>query len=68
VPLLFIDSKGDTPYSDDARNMFKAAPSKDKHLTIVPGDAHGIAILDQPTGPAIRALILRFLQQHWARA
>jgi esterase/lipase len=67
LPLLFIDSKDDTPYSDDARSMFKAAASKDKHLKIVPGDAHGIDILSEPVGPAIRTMILRFIRHHWSK-
>lgn len=64
IPLLFIDSAADLPFSRDARRMYAAAVSRDKKLVILPGSGHGIDILDGPGGGHVRGLILAFLQHH----
>jgi esterase/lipase len=64
IPLLFIDSAADLPFSQDAHRMYAAAVSRDKKLVIVPGSAHGIAILDEAGGSRVRNLIVAFLQRH----
>jgi pimeloyl-ACP methyl ester carboxylesterase len=46
VPTLFVAGKDDSPYVDDARAMYRAAPA-DKTLLVVPGSDHGTDLLDE---------------------
>jgi pimeloyl-ACP methyl ester carboxylesterase len=59
VPVLFIASADDSPFADDARALFAAAPGPDKQLEVVPGSAHGASILR-----GRNALLLGFLRAH----
>jgi pimeloyl-ACP methyl ester carboxylesterase len=45
APTLFIAAKEDSPYIEDARAMYHAAPG-DKRLLVVPGFDHGTDLLD----------------------
>ena len=45
APTLFIAAREDSPYVDDARAMYRAAPG-DKRLLVVPGFDHGTDLLD----------------------
>jgi pimeloyl-ACP methyl ester carboxylesterase len=45
APTLFIAAKEDSPYVDDARGLYHAAPG-DKRLLVVPGSDHGTDLLD----------------------
>jgi alpha-beta hydrolase superfamily lysophospholipase len=52
----------DTPYSDNERALYEAAASTDKQLVMLPGDRHGIALLD----PKTMALVDEFIVKHSA--
>jgi pimeloyl-ACP methyl ester carboxylesterase len=45
APTLFIAAEEDSPYVEDARAMYHAAPG-DKRLLVVPGFDHGTDLLD----------------------
>jgi pimeloyl-ACP methyl ester carboxylesterase len=58
VPTLMVYARDDGYIGgmDFARNLYRHVAVKDKHLLILPGDAHGTATL-----PKAQATILRFL-------
>jgi pimeloyl-ACP methyl ester carboxylesterase len=58
VPTLMVYTRDDGYIGgmDIARNLYRHVAAKDKHLLILPGDAHGTATL-----PKAKAAILRFL-------
>jgi pimeloyl-ACP methyl ester carboxylesterase len=58
VPTLMVYTRDDGYIGgmDIARNLYRHIAAKDKHLLILPGDAHGTATL-----PKAQAAILRFL-------
>jgi pimeloyl-ACP methyl ester carboxylesterase len=45
VPILFVAGREDSPFVDDARAMYRAAPGE-KRLLVVPGSDHGTDLLD----------------------
>jgi len=61
APLLLVVAHDDE--FSAARSLFKASPSKDKQLLVVPGNSHGFFGLD-PSGPKIRARVLTFIRTH----
>lgn len=65
VPLLIIASESDRYLnSHDARALYTESAAADKQLLILPGSAHGTAILDGPDRTRIRALVVGFLRSH----
>ena len=65
VPLLIIASESDYYLnSHDARALYTESAAADKQLLILPGSAHGTAILDGPDGSRVRALVVEFLRSH----
>jgi pimeloyl-ACP methyl ester carboxylesterase len=68
VPVLFAASADDTQFADDARAMYRAAPVRDKRLLVVPGGAHGTAMIefgDQAASTA--AALKKFIAGHLGR-
>jgi pimeloyl-ACP methyl ester carboxylesterase len=67
VPALYLAAEVDEGgiYATDARTMFRATPVADKAVEIVPGAAHGVALVSGP-GRA-RTLLERFVRTHAAR-
>ena len=45
IPALFIATSNNRPFTADARGLFRASPSKNKDLLIVPGFEHGTDML-----------------------
>jgi dienelactone hydrolase len=45
APLLLLAAKGDGHFPADARTLFRQARSDDKELVLLPGSAHGTALL-----------------------
>lgn len=64
VPVLYaaaqLDEGGN--YAADAKSMYEATPVADKALEIVPGAAHGVALVAGP-GP-VRTAVERFVRTH----
>lgn len=58
VPVRFLASKGDSPFSSDAVTLMKATAARDKAIARYPGYRHGSALLELP---AARALVTAFL-------
>lgn len=58
VPTLMVYARDDGYVGgmDIARNLYRHVAARDKHLLVLPGDAHGTATL-----PKAQAAILRFL-------
>jgi pimeloyl-ACP methyl ester carboxylesterase len=68
VPALFAASKDDQPFADDARAMYQAAPVRDKRLLIVPGGAHGTAMVEfGPDAQKTKAALDAFIAAHLGR-
>ena len=62
APILFVSAAHDAYSAAPAGRLFdKVAPAKVKRLIIVPGSAHGTALLAQP---AVVASVLAFLAAH----
>jgi len=67
VPVLYVAAEDDTSFVDDARTMNAATPASVPHrLKIVPGDDHGLDMLnpDAPEAPTVRQEITTFLRTH----
>jgi alpha-beta hydrolase superfamily lysophospholipase len=64
VPVLFVASEGDGQFPNDARTLYRSAPSKDKALKIVPGFDHGLDLFRFDQAAKVRALVLTFLDRH----
>jgi pimeloyl-ACP methyl ester carboxylesterase len=66
VPVLYVasedDRAGEYDFALEARTMYEATAAADKQLELLPGAAHGIALL---TGSAaVRGLVEGFLSSH----
>jgi hypothetical protein len=58
---LFVVAKGDADVFESVKTMYDLSPDP-KQITILPGSAHGTDILRSADGPALRDLMLKFLQ------
>jgi alpha-beta hydrolase superfamily lysophospholipase len=45
TPALFVAEEGDSPFAEEARQLYGACSSTDKRLAIYPGFDHGVAVL-----------------------
>jgi pimeloyl-ACP methyl ester carboxylesterase len=61
APVLFMAAQDDQPFSDDARSLYAAAASADKHVQVVPGSAHGSGLLEDPS---LKATVWSFISAH----
>ncbi len=61
APVLFMAAQDDEPFSDDARSLYAAAASADKHVQVVPGSAHGSGLLEDPS---LKATVWSFIAAH----
>jgi dienelactone hydrolase len=61
APVLFMAAQDDQPFSDDARSLYAAAASADKHVQVVPGSAHGSGLLEDPS---LKAYVWSFIAAH----
>jgi dienelactone hydrolase len=61
APIFFAASEEDEPFVSDARNLYAASASPDRRLEILPGGAHGSAMLQDP---AFRGRVAAFLVAH----
>ena len=59
--VLFMAAQDDQPFSDDARSLYDAAASVDKHLQVVPGSNHGSGLLEDPS---LKATVWSFIASH----
>ena len=70
VPALFVAARGDQnpPYdfAADAQRLFDTTGATAKHLELVDGSDHGVALVE--SSPAIRALLERFVRDPAATA
>src|SRR5262249_17557950 len=65
VPLLIIASDSDRYLNaHDARALYAESAASEKQLRLLPGSAHGTAILDGPEGASTRDRIIGFLLSH----
>ena len=65
VLIVIIASENDHYLNaHDARALSAESGAADKQLVILPGSAHGTAILDGPDGSGVRALVVGFLRSH----
>jgi hypothetical protein len=66
--VLFAASADDTQFADDARAMYRAAPVRDKRLLVVPGGAHGTAMIEFGDQAArVEAALQKFIAAHLGR-
>jgi predicted alpha/beta hydrolase family esterase len=49
VPVLFIAATFDSPFTEDAQQLYDACTQPDKKLVFVGGTGHGTALLDEGT-------------------
>ena len=62
LPLLMLTAKTDTYGSDEATpHLYGLAPAKDKKLLVVPGYAHGTALLGEPE---VSTKVLDFIRRY----
>jgi hypothetical protein len=61
VPTFFAASETDDPFVGDARALYAASVAPEKRLEILPGAAHGSAMLSDP---AFRARVETFIASH----
>jgi len=61
APVLFVASDGDSPFDEQAQELYAACPSLEKRLMIVPGYDHGVALL---LDPQVRATVEGFIAGH----
>ena len=54
-------AQDDEPFSDDARSLYAAAASADKHVQVVPGSAHGSGLL---ADRSLKATVWSFIAAH----
>jgi pimeloyl-ACP methyl ester carboxylesterase len=64
VPVLFMVAEGDGGFADDARELYAQTLAVDKQLLLVPGRAHGTAMLRGAAGAAPRGAVLDFVRAH----
>jgi dienelactone hydrolase len=64
APVLYAATEDDQGgrFATAARALYAATPSTQKTLEVLPGDAHGIAMIT--SSPGLRALVERFLRAH----
>jgi pimeloyl-ACP methyl ester carboxylesterase len=63
VPLLLVAAKSDLGAFAPTKTLFRAARETDKHLLIVPGQAHGF-FDGEPSGSKVDARVLAFINSH----
>jgi pimeloyl-ACP methyl ester carboxylesterase len=61
APTFFAASENNDPFVGDARALYAASVAPDKRLEILPGAAHGSAMLGDP---AFRAQVEAFIASH----
>jgi dienelactone hydrolase len=61
APTFFAASENNDPFVGDARALYAASVAPDKRLEILPGAAHGSAMLSDP---AFRARVEAFIASH----
>jgi dienelactone hydrolase len=61
APVLFAASQDDEPFASDARALYGAAASTERQLEILPGAAHGLRMLEEPS---FRARVTAFIAAH----
>jgi pimeloyl-ACP methyl ester carboxylesterase len=65
VPVLLVAAADDQPFADAAREMYRAAPVRDKRLLVVPGGGHGTSMLEfGDDAPRVLAAVRRFIADH----
>jgi pimeloyl-ACP methyl ester carboxylesterase len=64
VPVLLMVAERDSGPAEAARKLYAQAPAVDKQLLIVPGGAHGTAILRGARGASPREAVLDFVRVH----
>lgn len=64
LPVLFVTADHD-PYgsSEATQTFFEDAPVKDKHLMVVPGNAHGYDLL---SNASVMTAVSTFIQDHFS--
>jgi alpha-beta hydrolase superfamily lysophospholipase len=63
APALFVAADGDSPFEEQADELYAACASPDKRLMIVSGYEHGVALL---LDPQVRATVDGFIAGHSA--
>ena len=58
APVLLMAAQDDEPFSNDARSLYAAAASTDKHVQVVPGSTHGSGLLEDPS---LKATVWSFI-------
>jgi pimeloyl-ACP methyl ester carboxylesterase len=65
VPVLFVAGADDQPFASDARAMYRAAPTRDKRLLVIPGGGHGTSMLEfGDDARRVLAALRKFLTDH----
>jgi pimeloyl-ACP methyl ester carboxylesterase len=68
VPVLLVVCADDQPFVDDARAMYRAAPTRDKRLLVIPGGGHGTGMLEfGEDAPRVLAAVRKFIADHTRR-
>jgi len=68
VPVLFVAGADDHPFVDDARAMYRRAPTRDKRLLVIPGGGHGSSMLEfGDDAPKVQAALRKFIADHARR-
>ncbi|MGH7949440.1 MAG: alpha/beta hydrolase, partial [Candidatus Binataceae bacterium] len=67
APILFIESEGDVLVAGEPQILYRSAHAP-KSLKVFAGTAHGTSILRGPYAAQVRSLMLRFIEDHSARA
>jgi pimeloyl-ACP methyl ester carboxylesterase len=63
VPVLYVAATEDNDYEAMARMLYAATRSP-RSLSIVPGSAHGVALVDDPGDPRVRRDVDSFIAAH----
>jgi pimeloyl-ACP methyl ester carboxylesterase len=61
APVLLAAAQDDEPFVSDARALYAASVSRERRLEIVPGGAHGLQMLDEPS---FRGRVTAFIAAH----
>lgn len=66
APVLYAaaedDQAGPFRFAETAQRLYDATPATDKTLELIPGEAHGIALIAGPT--RLRGIVEAFLRSH----
>jgi pimeloyl-ACP methyl ester carboxylesterase len=65
VPILFVAARHD-PWTGDGRDtheLYRAARASSRRLVEVPGDAHGVELLEGARGKRVSGLVIAFLRR-----